>query len=136
MRRICATEDETKALGAEIGRRCRGGEIVLLNGDLGAGKTTLAKGIALGLGIKAEILSPAFTLVKTYVGGRLDLHHFDLYRIEDPSELENIGAEEYFDLGGVCVIEWNKLSEFPRKAATVELENIDGRTRAITVEGI
>ena len=82
------------------------GSIVCLEGDLGTGKTVWAKGFALGLGITEPVVSPPFTIVHIYEGGRLPLYHFDVYRIEEPEEMDEIGYEEYFFGEGVCLIEW------------------------------
>jgi tRNA threonylcarbamoyladenosine biosynthesis protein TsaE len=95
----------TRRLGALLGGLLRAGDIILLEGQLGVGKTALTKGIGAGLGITGAINSPTFTLLKEYAG-RLPLYHFDLYRIEDPEELFALGFEDYFGGAGVCVVEW------------------------------
>lgn len=93
--------------GAEFGRRLHAGDVVLLHGDLGAGKTTLTQGIAAGLGVRDAVQSPTFTLVQEHSGASLSLYHLDLYRLDDPEELEGIGFEMYLDpVDGVTVIEW------------------------------
>ena len=99
-------EDDTRALGLGIADALEPGDIVALIGDLGTGKTALTKYIAAGLGIREEIVSPTFTIVKEYTGGRLTLYHFDVYRLGSGEELMDIGAEEMLDGDGVCVIEW------------------------------
>lgn len=106
---IAKNEDETKKLGLELGRRAEPGQIIALIGDLGTGKTTLTKYIAEGLGITEVVSSPTFTVIKEYESGRMPLYHFDVYRVGDPDELFNIGAYEYFDGNGLCVIEWADL---------------------------
>ncbi|MDP4091328.1 MAG: tRNA (adenosine(37)-N6)-threonylcarbamoyltransferase complex ATPase subunit type 1 TsaE [Bacillota bacterium] len=98
--------DETLALGRQIGERANAGDIICLNGDLGAGKTHFTKGIALGLGVKDDITSPTFTIVNEYDSGRLKLNHFDVYRVNDPDEIEAIGFDEYIFSRAVNVIEW------------------------------
>ena len=98
--------EETIALGKAIGQRCNAGDIICLTGDLGAGKTHLTKGIAQGLGIEDEITSPTFNIVNEYEGGRLKLNHFDVYRVNDPDEIEAIGFDEYIFGSGVSIIEW------------------------------
>ena len=97
--------DETRQLGEALGALLAPGDLVLLEGDLGAGKTALTQGIGRGLGVAGTINSPTFTLLKEYEG-RLPLYHFDLYRIEDPDELLTLGFEDYFTDDGVCVVEW------------------------------
>lgn len=99
-------EDETRGLGQDLASRLVPGQVVALIGDLGTGKTTLTKYIAEGLGINETITSPTFNIVKEYRSGRLPLFHFDVYRITDPDEMFEIGADEYFFGSGVCVIEW------------------------------
>lgn len=95
----------TRRLGERLGVLLQPGDVVLLDGPLGAGKTALTQGIGAGLGITETINSPTFTLLKEYTG-RLPLYHFDLYRIEDPEELFTLGFEDYFGGDGVCVVEW------------------------------
>lgn len=98
--------DETIAIGRQIGELAKAGDIICLTGDLGAGKTHFTKGIALGLNIKDDITSPTFTIVNEYDGGRLKLNHFDVYRVNDPDEIEAIGFDEYIFSEAVTVIEW------------------------------
>lgn len=99
------SEEETFNLGVQLARLLTPGTAVSLEGDLGAGKTALVKGIAKGLGIRDTVTSPTFTLVNSYEGNTT-LHHFDVYRIDDPEELYEIGWEEYFNPNDVCVVEW------------------------------
>ena len=96
---------QTRRLGAQLGALLAAGDVVLLSGPLGAGKTALTQGIGQGLGVSATINSPTFTLLKEY-RGRLPLYHFDLYRIDDPDELYALGFDDYFAGEGVSVIEW------------------------------
>jgi tRNA threonylcarbamoyladenosine biosynthesis protein TsaE len=100
----------TRALGKLLGMLLKPGDIVLLEGDLGAGKTVFTQGVGAGLGIGGPINSPTFTLLKEY-SGRIPLYHFDLYRIEDPAELFGLGFEGYFGGEGVCVVEWAERGE-------------------------
>ena len=104
-------EEETRRFGLSLAEELAVGDVVALIGDLGTGKTALTRYIAEGLGIKARVNSPTFTIVKEYRHGRIPLFHFDVYRISDPEELFNIGAEEYFYGDGVCVVEWADLIE-------------------------
>ena len=99
-------EEETKEFGLKIGQEAVPGQVIGLIGDLGTGKTTLTKYIARGLGVEENISSPTFLIVREYHGGRMPLYHFDVYRIGDPEELFDIGADEYFDGDGLCVVEW------------------------------
>jgi len=104
-------EKETEKFGLELAGNLKAGDVLALVGDLGTGKTALTSYIASGLGISQRVNSPTFTIVKEYHDGRLPLYHFDVYRIIDPEEMFNIGADEYFFGGGVCVIEWADLVE-------------------------
>lgn len=97
---------ETEALGEKLGRVARRGLVLALNGDLGAGKTQLVKGLARGLGVTARVHSPTFTLVNEYGGGRMKLFHLDLYRLETPTQILSAGIEEFLSPDGVAVIEW------------------------------
>ena len=97
---------ETFALGELIGREAKPGEIYTLTGDLGVGKTVLTQGVASGLGIVGTVNSPTFTILQVYENGRLPFYHFDVYRIGDEEEMEEIGYEDCFFGGGVCLIEW------------------------------
>ena len=106
MRIITNSASETRAVGKRLARLLRGKEILCLFGQLGSGKTTLVKGLAMGLGVKeAQVTSPSFILMRRYEG-RLPLYHFDLYRIKNPREICSIGYEEFIFNGGVSVIEW------------------------------
>lgn len=100
---------ETFELGKTIGQNAKPGQIYCLDGDLGVGKTVFTQGFAKGLGIDEVINSPTFTIVQEYTEGRLNLYHFDVYRISDVSEMDEIGYDEYFYSDGVCLIEWGSL---------------------------
>jgi tRNA threonylcarbamoyladenosine biosynthesis protein TsaE len=102
--------EHTRRLGVRLGELMRGGELVLLEGDLGAGKTAFTQGIAEGLQVRQVVSSPTFTLLKEYEG-RLPLYHFDLYRLDDPLEIVDLGFEEYFAGSGICVVEWADKAE-------------------------
>ncbi|APQ98152.1 tRNA (adenosine(37)-N6)-threonylcarbamoyltransferase complex ATPase subunit type 1 TsaE [Clostridium botulinum] len=102
--------NKTIDIGNFIGRHCNSGDILCLNGDLGAGKTHLSKGIAKGLNIKDNITSPTFNIVNEY-DGRLKLYHFDVYRVNDPDEIEAIGFDEYIFGEGISIIEWSDYIE-------------------------
>ncbi len=98
--------DETRAIAAEFAKKLLPGDIVTLDGDLGAGKTAFTGGLALGLGIDRHVTSPTFTIVNEYHGGKMPLYHFDVYRLESMDDLYDIGWEDYIKNGGVCVLEW------------------------------
>jgi tRNA threonylcarbamoyladenosine biosynthesis protein TsaE len=123
---------QTFELGKQLGQRLKNGDIVALSGNLGAGKTVLTKGIAAGLGITEEITSPTFTLLKEYEG-RLGLHHFDLYRIEDEDELAETGFYDWLGGDGVCVIEWADKAVLP-PCLCVTLEGSGADARTVTIE--
>ena len=103
------SEKDTFALGQKLGGDCRPGDIVLLNGDLGVGKTVFTKGFGKGLGIEEPISSPTFTILKEYDEGRMPFYHFDVYRIGSDDEMDEIGYYEAIDGDGVCLIEWAEL---------------------------
>lgn len=117
-------EEESKKFGFELGRNAAAGQVIALAGDLGTGKTTLTKAIARGLGITETVNSPTFTIVKEYYSGRIPLYHFDVYRIGDPDELFNIGADEYFDGSELCVVEWADMvqEELPEDSLYIYIE--------------
>ena len=106
MRMISRSVDETRNLGQRIAKDLQPGDVLLLEGDLGAGKSELARGIAKGLGVAETVTSPTFTILNVYESGRLPLYHFDVYRLGSGEELLDIGAEEMLYGDGVCVIEW------------------------------
>lgn len=123
MRRITRSPEETFALGRELARLAKPGQVYCLDGDLGVGKTVFAQGFAAGLGIAEPVNSPTFTILQVYGEGRLPLYHFDLYRLGAPEELEEIGYEEYFFGDGVCLIEWaEQAAEYlPAGAVSVKI---------------
>jgi tRNA threonylcarbamoyladenosine biosynthesis protein TsaE len=119
---------ETEAIGEGLGRRLHTGDLVLLKGELGAGKTTFVRGVARGIGSAAPVASPTFQLVRIYPG-RLQLAHIDLYRIEKPSELGDLGLDELL-IQGAVVVEWGDRLDAPR-AALIELEHLGGDRRLV-----
>lgn len=114
---------ETIAIGEKLATRLQGGELILLDGDLGAGKTTFTKGLAKGLGIARNIKSPTFTLIREYSMGRLPLYHMDVYRLEETGGAD-LGLEEYFNSSGVSVVEWSQFiqDELPSEYLLVQLK--------------
>ena len=132
------SQKDTYKLGFKLGQQAKPGEVYCLYGDLGVGKTVFAQGFAAGLGIMDTVSSPTFTIVQSYEEGRLPLHHFDVYRIGDVEEMEEIGYEDYFYGDGVCLIEWSRLIEeiLPRKVIQIQIEKEPSRGfdfRRITV---
>lgn len=121
--------EDTFRLGRQTGENAKPGDIYILNGDLGAGKTVFAKGVAAGLGITEPVNSPTFTILQEYRDGRIPLYHFDVYRIGDPEEMEEIGYEDYFYGDGVCLIEWAELIEelIPETAVSVTIRRCPER---------
>ena len=115
---------ETRELGKKLGQQAKPGEVYTLVGDLGVGKTVLTQGIAEGLGITEAICSPTFTIVQVYEEGRMPFYHFDVYRIGDIEEMDEIGYEDYFYGEGLTMIEWANLIE----------EILPGKRKEITIE--
>ena len=118
------SEEMTFEIGKKLGEKADKGEIICLEGDLGVGKTVFTKGFAEGLNIEENIDSPTFTIVQEYTEGRLPLYHFDVYRIGDISEMDEIGYEDYFFGEGVCLIEWaSRIKELiPESAIRIIIE--------------
>lgn len=117
-------EKETYELGCRLGQEARAGQVYTLVGDLGVGKTVFTKGLAAGLGIEEPVSSPTFTIVQVYEEGRLPFYHFDVYRIGDIEEMDEIGYEDYFYGNGVTMIEWANLIEeiLPETYREVQIE--------------
>ena len=134
---ITNSQQHTQDFACEFAKTLVGGETILLNGDLGAGKTHFVKGIAVGLGIDDVITSPTFALHNQYDGGRLVLNHFDFYRIMDPAEAEILGLNEFFgEKNSVSCIEWSEnIAELlPRDCIIVTIEKLGDASREITIQ--
>jgi tRNA threonylcarbamoyladenosine biosynthesis protein TsaE len=131
------SENETAAVGRDLAATLSAGDVVLLYGDLGAGKTAFVRGLADGLGVPAsEVSSPTFTLVQEYRGGRLPLFHVDLYRLDDPREVEDLGLDE-IAAGGVLAIEWaEKMPRPPRACCRVRIAHASEDQRRIMIDRI
>ena len=116
--------EETFEVGRTIGMNAKPGQIYTLTGDLGVGKTVFTQGVAAGLGITEPVNSPTFTIIQEYEDGRLPFYHFDVYRIGDLEEMEEIGYDDYFFGQGICLIEWAELIEeiLPEKRIEVTIE--------------
>lgn len=135
------SENDTFEIAKNIAKELKKGSIVCLDGDLGVGKTIFAKGFAKGLGIEDDITSPTFTLVQSYESLDNVLHHFDVYRISDESEMDEIGYEEYFFSDAICLIEWSFLIPdlIPENAIRISIEKDMEKGfdyRNINIEGI
>lgn len=133
MKMISRCEKDTFALAADVAKTLRAGDVILLHGELGAGKTTFTKGLAKALGIEETVTSPTFNYVKEYQGGRLPLFHFDMYRASDADEVYELGLEEYFYRGGVVVVEWNKFDGIERPIE-VSIRSLGGDVREIEID--
>lgn len=134
MTRYLASEADTLALGAELASAIRPGMAIYLSGDLGAGKTTLARGLLRGLGYEGKVKSPTFTLVEVYEVSRLYLYHFDFYRINHPRELEEAGFREYFNPASVCLVEWPEKAAAELPAADLKiLLQVEGPGRRVGI---
>lgn len=127
---------ETEDLGILLGKKLKGGEVIAMSGDLGAGKTTMTKSIAKGLEINDHITSPTFTIVNEYEG-RVKLYHFDVYRIGDIEEMYDLGFEEYIYSNAVSIIEWANLIEeiLPKDKINIDIISLDEEKRKVTISG-
>ncbi|MDP3064460.1 MAG: tRNA (adenosine(37)-N6)-threonylcarbamoyltransferase complex ATPase subunit type 1 TsaE [Chloroflexota bacterium] len=127
--------EETRRLGARLGRLARPGDVLLLVGELGAGKTCLTQGIARGLGVRENASSPSFVIMKEY-HGRLALYHIDLYRLERLQEVADLGLDDYLYGSGVCVVEWADRApeQFPVQHLLVRMQYVSERERSIHIE--
>ena len=132
---ISRSAEETASYFFNVGQRVQAGDIYALHGELGAGKTLIASAIARGMGITEDVSSPTFALLEIYEGS-LKLYHFDLYRIDDERELDNLFFEEYWEGEGVSVIEWPEIAagRLPKTIIEINVENIDENTRKISLE--
>lgn len=134
------SEQATRQLGEMLATAVKEGTVITLNGDLGVGKTVFTQGFAQGLGVKEPVNSPTFTIVQVYEEGRMPFYHFDVYRIGDIEEMEEIGYEDYFYGKGVCLIEWAELIQeiLPEKYVEISIEkdlNCGFDYRKITIKG-
>ncbi len=133
---ITNSPEETEALGERLAKVLRPGTVLAYRGDLGAGKTAFTRGLARGLGYREAVTSPTYTIVNEYLGGRLPLFHFDMYRLRSDDDLWDIGWEDYLDRNGVCAVEWSEnVPEAMAGALTVIIEKLGDTARRITVEG-
>ena len=127
---------ETEALGAALSKILPAGTILAYRGDLGAGKTAFTRGLARGLGYAEPVTSPTYTIVNEYLGGRLPLFHFDMYRLGSSDDLWDIGWEDYLDRDGICAVEWSEnVDDAMENAVWVTIEKTGDESRRITIEG-
>ena len=127
---------ETEAVGLTLGEILMPGAVIAFRGDLGAGKTTFIRGLARGLGCKDLVTSPTYTIVNEYLGGRLPLFHFDMYRLASGDDLWDIGWEDYLERGGICAVEWSEnVADALEDPIVVTIEKLAEDIRSITIEG-
>lgn len=133
---ITHSPEETEALGAALAKQLHPGTVIAYRGDLGAGKTAFTRGLARGLGCKELVTSPTYTIVNEYLGGRLPLFHFDMYRLGSSDDLFDIGWEDYLDRSGICAVEWSENVEDAMDGAiSIHIEKLGEDDRKITIEG-
>ena len=127
---------QTESIGAALGKIIEPGTVIAYRGDLGAGKTAFTRGLARGLGCTEIVTSPTYTIVNEYLGGRIPLFHFDMYRLRSSDDLFDIGWEDYLDRGGVCAVEWSEnVDDAMEDALYITIEKLGEDTRRITIEG-
>ena len=127
---------ETEVIGAALGKIIPAGTVIAYRGDLGAGKTAFTRGLARGLGYQEPVTSPTYTVCNEYLGGRLPLFHFDMYRLRSAEDLWDIGWDDYLDRGGICAVEWSEnVDEAMENAVYVTIEKTGEESRRITLEG-
>ena len=128
--------EETERVGASLGKILRAGTVIAYEGDLGAGKTAFTRGLARGLGYRDPVTSPTYTIVNEYLGGRLPLFHFDMYRLSSSEDLWDIGWEDYLERGGICAVEWSEnVADALENATRIRIEKTGEESRCITIEG-
>ncbi len=126
---------ETEAIGEALAKVLSPGTVIAYRGDLGAGKTAFTRGLARGLGCRELVTSPTYTIVNEYLGGRLPLFHFDMYRLASSEDLWDIGWEDYLDRGGICAVEWSEnVADALEEPLVITIEKLGEDSRRITVE--
>ena len=136
MQFITNSPTETEAVAAALAQKLAPGTVLAYRGDLGAGKTAFTRGLARGLGYADPVTSPTYTIVNEYLGGRLPLFHFDMYRLASSDDLWDIGWEDYLERGGICAVEWSEnVDDAMEQAIYVTIEKLGEDTRRITIEG-
>ena len=127
---------ETEKIGEKLAAVLPAGTVLAYQGDLGAGKTAFTRGLARGLGYTEPVTSPTYTIVNEYLGGKLPLFHFDMYRLHSSDDLWDIGWEDYLERGGICAVEWSEnVADALENPVTVTIEKLGEETRRITIEG-
>ena len=128
--------EETERVGAALGKILKPGTVLAYRGDLGAGKTAFTRGLARGLGYAEPVTSPTYTIVNEYLGGRLPLFHFDMYRLASSDDLWDIGWEDYLDRNGICAVEWSEnVADALENAILVTIHKTGETSRRIEIEG-
>ena len=128
--------EETEKIGAALAKILTPGTVLAYRGDLGAGKTAFTRGLARGLGYEEPVTSPTYTIVNEYLGGRLPLFHFDMYRLGSSDDLWDIGWEDYLERGGICAVEWSEnVDDAMENPILVTIEKLGDDARRITIEG-
>ena len=136
MEYITNSPSETEAVGAALAQVLQPGTVIAYRGDLGAGKTAFTRGLARGLGVTDRVPSPTYTIVNEYLGGRMPLFHFDMYRLGSEDELFDIGWDDYLERGGVCAVEWSEnVWGAMEDAIVITITRLDEDTRKIDIEG-
>ena len=132
---VTHSAEETRALGKRLAACLKPGDVVLLQGDLGAGKSELARGVARGLGVSGPVPSPSFTILNAYDEGTVPLYHFDWYRIQDPDEIAQMGMDEQLGGDGIALIEWSERAKeyLPERNLTITIRAAGEETREITL---
>lgn len=133
---ITNSPQETEALGQKLGQKLPAGTVIAYRGDLGAGKTAFTRGLARGLGIQDPVTSPTYTIVNEYLGGRVPLFHFDMYRLHSADDLFDIGWDDYLERQGICAVEWSEnVEEALENPLVVTICKTGEESRKITLEG-
>lgn len=136
MQYITNSPAQTEAVGAALAACLKPGTVIAYRGDLGAGKTAFTRGLARGLGVTERVTSPTYTIVNEYLGGRMPLFHFDMYRLRSSDDLFDIGWDDYLERGGICAVEWSEnVDDAMEDAIYITIEKLGEDSRQITIEG-
>ena len=136
MQYITNSPAETEKIGEALGKQLKPGTVIAYRGDLGAGKTAFTRGLARGIGSTELVTSPTYTIVNEYLGGRMPLFHFDMYRLHSSDDLWDIGWEDYLERGGVCAVEWSEnVADALEDPIFITIEKLGEESRRILIEG-